>query len=151
MTGYVLAMILFSLTWLPWKAEAAKILTHAEIVVYEWYSERPYAAANGPDKIIYWLPLPQDRAVGDLLHESQHYLACQYGMHEWDWDKFQRLAMRELRRGDYTREQVLEAKYIASYGGHELHAELPWITKGEIPPCLQRWYPWFDLKEAKAK
>lgn len=151
MTGYVLAMILFSLTWLPWKAEVVEVLANAEIVVYVDYSARPYAAGIAANKIIYWLPLRYDRTIGDLLHESQHYLACQHGMHGWDWVKFERVAMRELRRGGYSKDQILTAKYIAGYGGHELHAELPWIVKGEIPPCLQRWYPWFELEGAKEK
>lgn len=146
MSGWVLAVLLFSLSWLPWKVSAADDLAKAKVHVYEGYTvhARPYAASYG-DGTISWCPVVGDDAIGDLLHESQHYLVERYELEDVDWEKFNRLAMRTLREGDYSRKQILTAKYVASYGGSELHASLPWIVEGRLAPVLQRWYPWFQL------
>jgi len=78
-----------------------------------------------------------------LSHETMHYLAgvAKLG----NWDKFAKLAMKEVRRGDYSRHQILSVKGMIRYGGgYELHADLPGIFEGQIPESLQKWYPWFE-------
>lgn len=150
MSGWILAVLLFSLSWLPWKASAAEDLAKVKIHIYEGQTvqARPYAAAYAGGTI-YWCPVVGDAAIYDLLHESQHYLVERYGLTHVNWRKFKRVAMRTLRKGDYSREQILTAKYVASYGAGELHASLPWIAEGRLAPVLQRWYPWFQLRRAE--
>ena len=148
MTGWVLTILLFALPWLPWRPEAAEELAKVQIQVHRGYdtASRPYPAALTYDLVIHWYPCMGDRPIGDLLHESMHYLASKHGMGHNDWSKFARVAMRELKRGDFDRTMIRDARYYLSYGGHELHAELPWLTRGQIPAKLAPWYPWFHFE-----
>jgi len=134
-----LAFLLMWTKFLTWSDEGLEALTKADINI-----------VPGPCDYAAWydgaLNICSDSFVWMILHESQHHLAYQNG--PWDFDKFERVAMQVLRRGDYSKDEILNAKsYVAYGGGLELHAQLPWIVRGNIPPCLGAWYPWFDLKE----
>jgi len=122
-------------------------MRHIRVKTYHNFTldSRPFAIAFD-GKVIHWYPVIGSDIMGDVVHESQHYLASKHGMGHTDWDKFAKVAIRALRDGNYQKEQVLDAKYMLTYGGHELHAELPWIVKGDIPSCLAPWYPWFHFE-----
>jgi len=137
---YPFFVLLLSLA--PWKAAYYDALTELRVIVHEYPCDS--AAWTGPDRAIHLCPAPGDNWGWLGLHESQHIMAGTY-LPPMEWDIFASQAMKGLREGNYTAEQIATAEYILSYGGHELHAELPWITHGDIPPNLQRWYPWFDL------
>lgn len=129
--------------WLPWRTEWLPTVGKAPLDIHmgcqgAWLGKDEHIHICLGEQAGYY---PQA-----VIHELQHWLcSTQTDGQPWDWEKFGRLAMRSLREGDYNRDQIHEAKYFLSYGGHELHAQLPWITRGKIPPCLQDYYPWFDL------
>ena len=145
MSTWLFVMILLS-TNLPWDGRAFKELSRAKIQINVGFTEnsRPFAAALD-GKVIYWYPVVGTDMVGDLVHESQHWLACRHGFTKADWNKFGRIAIKALRSGNYEKPEIFDAKYILTYGGHELHAELPIIVGEDIPSCLASWYPWFKL------
>jgi len=151
---FLLALIIWSSTFLTWTADGKDTLAKmtVEPMPHESWcqiAELHYVMpACVVETTIYYRPAFE---MWVLLHESQHVLCTKYGIGDSDWDKFTRVAMKAVRKGNYSRAEIREAKYMATYGGHELHAQLPWIVRGDIPPCLQRWYPWFELEGAKAK
>lgn len=126
----------------PWKPEYHQALFDLRVIVHEYPCDS--AAWTGPDRAIHLCPAPGDQWEWLGLHESQHIMASTY-LPDTNWDIFAIVAMKALREGDYTREQIQLAEYILSYGSCELQAELPWIVQGDVPPELQRWYPWFGL------
>ena len=126
----------------PWKSEYHQALFDMRVVVREFPCD--WAAWAEPDRTIYLCPAPGDRWEWLGLHESQHIMAWTY-LPDINWDLFAHVAMKALYNGDYTDEQIALAEYYLTYGGGELHAELPWILHGDLPSSLQQWYPWFDL------
>ena len=127
----------------PWRPEYLHTLYNIPVIVHESPC-REGAAWTGPDRAMHLCPASAGRWGWMGLHESQHIMASTY-LGPTNFDIFSRVAMKSLYEGDYTEEQRGLAKYLLSYGGHELHAELPWITEGKLHPALQRWYPWFVL------
>ena len=125
-----------------WRPEYHQALYDLRVIVHEYPCDA--AAWTGPDRAIHLCPAPGDRWEWLGLHESQHIMASTY-LPDMNFDLFSKVAMKSLEYGDYTDDQMRTAKYILTYGSHELHAELPWITGGKLHPSLQRWYPWFDL------
>ena len=150
---FLLALIIWSSTFLTWTVDGKDTLAktivepvpHETWLRYEDGSPMPMATVG---LTIYYRP---GFEMWVLLHESQHVLCSIYGIGDSDWDKFAKVAIRALRKGDYSYHDIRVAKNYASWGGHELHAQLPWIVKGDIPACLQGWYPWFELGEGKEK
>lgn len=127
----------------PWRPEYHQALNDMRVVVHE----RPCdsGAWCGPNYDMHLCPAPGDRWDWLGLHESQHIMAYTF-LPDTNFDLFAHVALKSLREGDYTERQIHLAEYLLTYGGHELHAELPWITEGKLHPALQRWYPWFDLE-----
>ena len=125
-----------------WRPEYHDVLYDLRVIVHEYPCDA--GAWTGPDRAIHLCPAPGDSWGWLGLHESQHIMASTY-LPDTNYDLFSHVAMKGLRGGDYTEGQVQLAEYYLTYGGHELHAELPWITKGQLHPSLQRWYPWFNL------
>jgi len=149
------ALFLWWASFVTWNEGWLPVIDRVEIV---WHNEPGWPGQEGCGWYEEQIHVRTDhseyewRLPAVLMHELNHYLADVAKLD--DWDKFANLAMKEMRRPDagWTRHQVLSVKGMIGYGGgYELHAELPTILEGDIPPCLQRWYPWFDLKEAKAK
>ena len=135
------------LSLVPWSLEYQPALYDMRVVVHEHpYCDGSYlsGAWTGPDRVIRLCPAPGDPWAWLALHESQHIMASTY-LPDTNFDLFSKVAIKSLEYGDYTDDQVRTAKYILTYGSHELHAELPWITGGKLHPSLQRWYPWLDL------
>ena len=89
-----------------------------------------------------------------LFHETQHHMQCRYRI--WrtpgGWDVFMEMAKDLTASGELKKAQALAIRpYLGcSSCQHELHAELPWILRGEIPCGFAPWYPWFDLSECEA-
>jgi hypothetical protein len=134
----------------PWKPEYYATLNEIHVIVEQYPCD--YAAWTGPDRAIHLCPAPGDYWPWLGLHESQHIMAGMFlpPLSKDGWDEFGRVAIAALTDGQYpagpyTPAQLADAEYILTYGGHELHAELPWIVRGDIPANLQAWYPWFDL------
>jgi len=140
MYPFILVLVL---SLAPWRPEYRQALLHLEIIHEEYPCD--VGAWVGPDQIIHLCPAPGDRMDWLALHETQHIMASRY-LPYTNWDIFSRVAMKALKTGGYSQEQIDLAEYILSYSGHELHAELPWIVQGDLPPQLQRWYPWFELE-----
>ena len=126
-----------------WRPEYHQTLYDVRVIVHEYPCD--YGAWTGPDRAIHLCPAPGDYWPALGLHESQHIMASTYLPPNMNFDNFAYIAMKSLHEGDYTDEQVRQAEYYLTYGSHELHAELPWITGGRLPPFVQYWYPWFDL------
>ena len=132
----------------PWKPEYHQALFDMRVIVHE--CPCPAAAWAVLDHAeIHLCPSPGHQWEWMGLHESQHIMAAKY-LPGANFDIFSHVAMKALRTGGYTDDQIWQAEFQESLGGHELHAELPWITHGEIPANLQRWYPWFDLSRVGA-
>jgi hypothetical protein len=111
-----------------------------------------YAGWTGPDKRIHICATPGLNPAWVASHEMTHILAGHNLPGNTDWDAFSRKAIEALRREPYTMAELSQAKYMATYGGQELHAELPWIVGGEIPGSLERYYPWLEPSvELKSK
>ena len=148
---FLLALIIWSSTFLTWTTDGKNALAkmvvgpmpHEDWCRYADWSPMPMCTV---ETTIYYRPSFE---MWVLLHESQHVLCTKYGISDSDWDKFTKVAMRALRKANCSPQQARDAKYMATWGGHELHAQLPWIMKGDIPAVLQSWYPWFDLGKAK--
>ena len=136
------------LTLAPWKPQYHAALFDMYVVVHE----RPCPAAAWAvldEGEIHLCPSPGHQWEWMGLHESQHIMAARY-LPGTNFDVFSHVAMKALREGDYTDDQIWRAEFQQSLGGHELHAELPWITGGKLPPALQRWYPWFSFDQIPA-
>lgn len=132
------------LAWFPLKADRYDSVAKLEIIWHEYPCD--YGAWTGPDNRIHLCPAPGDDLIWLISHEAGHILAGHNLPRNTDWDKFAGLAMMELRQSKPTKAQMQRAKEVLAYGGHELHAELPWITKGHIPQSLARWYPWLEVE-----
>lgn len=135
----------------PWRPEYQQVLFDLRVIVHEYpYCDgihRPGAWVSPEDYVIHLCPTPGDHWEWLGLHETQHVMAWTY-LPEQNFDVFSRVAMKALRTQGYTDDQIVLAQSRISYGAAELHAELPWIVHGDIPSCLQRWYPWFDLSQS---
>lgn len=162
-----LLLILLSAPY-PWRQEYLKIVSKTEIVHYA-----DKAACGGKDG--YSLDtgiigicghgisdFPTYRRL--LLHEMQHRL---FYHESWDWPnvsdldanhwgKFAHLCVRSfcLPGEDYNQILCSLSKRVIGDDAHlilELHAALPELTKGKIPPVLHPWYPWFDLSTSSGQ
>lgn len=135
----------------PWKPEYHQALFDLHVIVHDYPYCGDYSpgAWTLPDRAIHLCPTPGDYWPWLGLHESQHIMASTFLGYR-NYDVFAKLAMQELYNGPYAEEQIDLARYYLSYGSHELHAELPWILHGELPPSLQPWYPWFQLSSGVA-
>ena len=140
MYPFLLTLVLMLM---PWKPEYYHAVLRLEIIHEQYPCD--HGAWIGPDQIIHLCPAPGDRWDWLALHESQHIMASTYLPPNMSFGNFAYVAMKSLREGDYTDEQIRQAEYYLTYGEHELHAGLPWITGGRLPPSVQYWYPWFDL------
>jgi len=141
-----LRFMLMMTMWLPWHPQWAVKATTAPT---DFHVGCRGAWMGHDQRIHFCLGEPANYYPMATTHELQHWFYyTQLRGKVWNWDKFGYVAMAALYQGDYTTDQLNEdeARYFYSQGGHELHAQLPWITKGKIPPSLQDYYPWFDLE-----
>ena len=138
-----LRFMLMMTMWLPWQPGAAAKATTAPLDLHlgcrgAWLGHDQRMHICFGEHSGYYLHA--------TVHELQHWFcSTQLRGEIWDWDEFADEAMAALYEGDYTEEQIAMLEYALQFGGHELHAEIPWWTRGKIPPCLQEYYPWFDL------
>jgi hypothetical protein len=141
-----LRFMLMMTMWLPWGPGWAEVVTTAPLDLHfncqgAWMGwDRHIHFCMGEHANLYpWA----------TVHELQHWLYhYQLDGRVWDWDEFGQIAMAALQEGDYTEEQMFRFEWAYQFGGMELHAEIPWWTRGDIPPSLQKYYPWFDLGKA---
>lgn len=128
----------------PWNPAYVDALYHMGIEVHN--RPCPSSAWTGPGQVIHLCPAPGDDWGRLGLHESQHLLAGRFLQSPAvRWERFAPEVMAALKGGQYKSGHTEWAQDVLQYGDFELHAELPWILHGEIPPELQAWYPWFDL------
>jgi hypothetical protein len=133
--------------WLPWRSEWVSTVTVAPLDLHLGCR----GAWMGWDHRIHFC-LGEHAGYYPMaaVHELQHWLyRTQLRGEVWDWDEFDRIAIMALREGNYTEQQMAMLEYARRYGGEELHAEIPWWTKGKIPPSLQEYYPWFNLEKTE--
>lgn len=156
MTGWLLAILLLSM---PFKPEYWPALLEPEV---EWSNARcrNNALACYYDETIYlknwpWFFLwPHSLgAEHALIHEMGHHLQGreQIWRNPGGWDAFEAIVRELISTGDLDDDQKRNLESMLEWEPYELHAELPLILEGEIPPVLQAWYPWFEIKEAKDK
>ena len=140
-------LLLVVLLMMPWKIQywprvlSVQVVNHLELPcdALAWWDESaqvihlcdPYKGE------LRWPPI--------VLHETQHAMAS-FFLVDPDWNEFGQQAMSALDNDGYSDEQRWKAEFSLSLSGAELHADLPGITQGQIPPILAPWYPWFSLK-----
>lgn len=140
-------VLLLVLPLMPWKPEYHSSLAAMSIAYHvQPCPNSPYPAWIQKDGHIHLCPTPGTRWHWLVLHESQHLLASLYLGDNAQLDLFERVAMKALSTGKYPCDEA-RLKRVRAIGPHELHAELPWITQGNVPPQLAYWYPWFDLNQ----
>jgi len=138
---------------MPWKSEYWPTLMRTPVI---WSNTRCHQSrACYYDGTIYLQP-KWDYGYFDadlrhaLIHEMQHHLQCSGQIWRTDggWERFEGLLVELLASGELSEEQV---DYLTTLLGdtqiHEVHAELPWILDGELPPEFADWYPWFYLEQ----
>lgn len=149
MNGWLLFLVLASM---PWRPQYWTPIAHTPV---EWSNTRcHHARACYYDQTIYlqgeWEDNPWDEGLQHaVLHELQHHFLCTY--RTWrtagGWPEFERLVSELLGSGSLSQDQ---RSYLSTLlhdsQSHELHAELPWVLQGKIPPQFAQWYPWFYTK-----
>jgi hypothetical protein len=146
-------LLLLLVVWLPWKPGRIAELAKIPIVTHNPLVDDCQRAWINSDAI--HLCGERSEYPWHLSHEMQHYFVGRdNGLREADWDKFTNVALKELmileEMGLLGDGEWEHAKYVGhEWGGGELHAELPWITRGYIPPKLAIWYPWFRVSDAR--
>jgi len=135
-------MLLFVL-WLPWNWSYLPTAMNANV----WCHEAP--PARYPERIAWY-----DGGIHIVgcqfdaetkrryVHELDHYLVDHYDVGNWDY--FVSLVRAESTGWNEHQRNTVEW-IIVDGGGIELHADLPMLLEGKIPPALQAWYPWFAL------
>jgi len=142
--NWLLLLLAISMPGAPIKPEYHDSVAKIQLVIESQPCD--YAGWTGPDNRIHICATPGLNPAWIASHEMTHILAGHNLPRNTDWDRFTVKALSVLRQERGYGSEYLLAKYMAEYGGHELHAELPWITGGRLPPALQHWYPWFDLE-----
>ena len=81
-----------------------------------------------------------------VIHELQHYLQIESGLRESaDWQGFSRAVDAMILSNEYSDHERNTMLYLRRCAPLEMHAELPALLRGKMPPELQPWYPWFEL------
>jgi len=147
-----LVMILFSM---PWKPDCVSSVLMMGMVYHEppcYMGGHEVGGWVGADNRIHLCPGSTVRKDRLLLHESQHLLARLYLNRQdaEDWDGFANMTLRALADGNYSKDEKMQVANMLRSGPQELHAELPWIVCGNLPPELQPWYPWFSISRVGA-
>lgn len=141
------------LTSASWKPEAIPLITEPE---YRFHAGRCRNGAHACyyDSVVY---VDIERAMGcnDLrhavFHETQHHMQVRYKIWRTDggWDSFMAIAEDLVNSGrlDEWQENAIKPYLGMTSSQHELHAELPWILHGELPPQFADWYPWLQAED----
>lgn len=134
------------LDWLPVKDSYVDVVLKVPVMAHDEARENCRYRAWYMGSTIH-LCAAQEEYEWLFSHELTHHFVYQnislkLRPETADWDKFGQIAIRTLSR-HCTDEEFTYAKYVVrNFGEKELHAELPWIVKGNIPPDLRAWYPW---------
>lgn len=143
MMGKLAVYLFLLMAWLPWNKGGVDKLNEAVIE----QMMPPDCPGRGsfymPNRIMVCTTTRPASRKMVLLHESQHYLLYR---HDIRMIKFIPTAMTTLKDQDLSREQWIQIRKRLRLGPWDLHAQLPWILKGQIPSDLQSYYPWFDLE-----
>lgn len=112
----------------PLVLDAGRCRHGAPACMYDWTIYFDYRATVGQRERIF-------------IHELGHFFQSRYLVWQQPggWDEFERLAWQAVEHGTEHQQNSVLAFTLP----HELHAELPLILKGNIPPELANWYPWF--------
>lgn len=133
-------------SWLPWTSEAKALLTEAKSQVIFTGQVSPFRGLccmdNQPNIAINANASPADWGWISL-HETQHILAYILWPDFPGWRGFEIAAIQCTKRTQ-PKQMELVHKW-ARLNPAELHAQLPWLLKGNLCPTLQPWYAWFDL------
>ena len=135
-------------SWLPWTYEAKALLQQKKAIVI--FTGQPgYARGMCCGVNPASFSVNSNCASEDLqmvvLHESQHLLGHLYAERNDfpGWSGFEILTLACAVRTQPLR--MRELLKFAEMGPWELHAQAPWLLKGNLCPELQPWYPWFEL------
>jgi hypothetical protein len=135
MTDWLFFLIILAM---PWKSDSYAEILDVPVV---WSNARCHggAAACYYDDTIYlkeeWRTQQDEPELRRaIIHELQHHFQCKARVWQRPGGWGELLEVGRVLAGDDWRNHP-----------HELHAELPWILKGMIPPPLQSWYTWFEV------
>jgi len=146
MIDWLLILILMAMPWKPgafWQIARVPVVWNArpcsDMACY--YNSTVYLSPE-------WRNDPFDYGLrAAVTHEFMHYFACKEKVweNEGGWPAFQALVARSIPWGELTtyQREIINALWDIPF---ELHGTLPHLLGGDIPPSLQDWYPWFDLK-----
>jgi hypothetical protein len=154
MAKLVLIVILFAYPWTP---DAMSALSRIDVVSDSVCAQTGFYDPKEPGSIHICDQLGRLGTRYIAIHELNHLFSYRYGLirigvdgqiktDDEAWDKFVFLVFKELKTGDYESWKIQWAKHLLEHGNDgrfELHAEVPWLFDGDIPPTLADWYPWF--------
>ncbi len=149
-----LLMISFWIWLLAWpiKPEWTAVANQAE-VTFQGAIHCPHKTACYDGGMIYLTPYTDEsgRSPKDqYLHELQHHFQAEARISErpGGYEKFLEILRDVIHSGRYKNEHQLATMkaMLATWKPDEAHADLPLILKGEIPPELADWYPWFQVE-----